>query len=216
MNANRNSAVPLTHAQIWGGIDRLARREGVSPSGLARRARLDPTSFNPSKRVSGGRPRWPSTESLTRVLSACGVSLADFAVLAEDGAVRAEAPLIGFAQAGDDGFFDDQGFPAGEGWDRMVLPGRGHEGLFALEVSGDSMLPAYRAGDRLLVDRSASEYRRGDRVVVRTVEGEVLAKELKRRTPTRLELKSLNPDFRDRVLEMKDVSWMGRILWASQ
>ena len=78
------------------------------------------------------------------------------------------------------------------------------------------MLPAYRAGDRLVVDRSVSEYRRGDRVVVRTLEGEVLAKELKRRTETRLELKSLNPEFNDRTLELKDVSWMGRILWASQ
>jgi hypothetical protein len=54
---------------------------------LARRAGLDATSFNPSKRVSAGdppRPRWPSTESLTLVLQAAGVSLADFAALADD------------------------------------------------------------------------------------------------------------------------------------
>lgn len=210
------SPLALSHAQIWNGIDRLARREGCSASALARRAELDPTSFNPSKRRNGDRLRWPSTESLTRVLTTCGVSLAEFARLAEDGGEAASVPLIGFAQAGDDGFFDDQGFPAGQGWDRMAFPGREGEGLFALEVSGDSMLPAYRAGDRLVVDRSVSEYRRGDRVVVRTTDGEVLAKELQRRTATRLELRSLNPEFRDRTLELKDVSWMGRILWASQ
>lgn len=208
--------MPLSHSQIWNGIDRLARRAGLTASGLARRAELDSTSFNPSKRVSAGRPRWPSTESLTRVLSVCGVSLAEFAELAGDGAMEAPVPLIGFAQAGDDGFFDDQGLPVGEGWDQMAFPGRAREGLFALEVSGDSMLPAYRAGDRLVVDRAVTEYRRGDRVVVRTTSGEVLAKELKRRTATRLELMSLNPEFRDRTLEVKDVSWMGRILWASQ
>lgn len=208
--------MPLTHAQIWNGIDRLARREGCSASGLARRADLDPTSFNPSKRQTADRLRWPSTESLTRVLTVCGISLADFARLAEDAGGEPSVPLIGFAQAGDDGFFDDQGFPSGQGWDRMAFPGRDGEGLFALEVSGDSMLPAYRAGDRLVVDRSVSEYRRGDRVVVRTLEGEVLAKELKRRTQTRLELKSLNPEFQDRTLDLKDISWMGRILWASQ
>lgn len=208
--------MPLDHAQIWNGIDRLARREGLSASGLARRADLDPTSFNPSKRSTGGRGRWPSTESLTRVLRVCGVSLAEFAELAGDGAVEAPVPLLGFAQAGDDGFFDDQGIPAGDGWDQMAFPGRAREGLFALEVSGDSMLPAYRSGDRLVVDRAVTEYRRGDRVVVRTLSGEVLAKELKRRTATRLELISLNPEFRDRVVEIKDVSWMGRILWASQ
>ena len=208
--------MPLTHAQIWNGIDRLARREGLSASALARRADLDPTSFNPSKRQAVDRLRWPSTESLTRVLTVCGVSLADFARLAEDAGAEPSVPLIGFAQAGDEGFFDDQGFPVGHGWDRMAFPGREAEGLFALEVSGDSMLPAYRAGDRLVVDRSVSEYRRGDRVVVRTLEGEVLAKELRRRTATRLELKSLNPEFRDRTLDLKEVSWMGRILWASQ
>ena len=206
----------LSHNQIWNGIDRLARRQGLSASGLARLADLDPTSFNPSKRQSGDRPRWPSTESLTKVLGACGVTLADFARLAEDGGAEPTVPLIGFAQAGDNGFFDDQGFPAGGGWDRMAFPGRDGDGLFALEVSGDSMLPAYRAGDRLVVDRSVTEYRRGDRVVVRTLEGEVLAKELKRRTAGRVELASLNPDFPDRTLELKDVSWMGRILWASQ
>ena len=52
----------LTHAQIWSGIDRLAHRAGLTPSGLARRAGLDPTTFNPSKRFSrdGEKPRWPS------------------------------------------------------------------------------------------------------------------------------------------------------------
>ena len=112
--------MPLSHAQIWNGIDRLARREGCSASALARRADLDPTSFNPSKRQAAGRLRWPSTESLTKVLTVCGVSLADFARLAEDAGGEAAVPLIGFAQAGDDGFFDDQGFPAGQGWDRMA------------------------------------------------------------------------------------------------
>lgn len=206
----------LSHTQIWTAIDRLARHEGCSVSSLARRADLDPTSFNPSKRTAGGRPRWPSTESLAKVLAVCGISLGAFAGLAEDSAAGlAGVPVIGLAQAGDDGFFDDSGFPAGEGWDRMIFPDA-REGQFALEITGDSMLPAYRSGDRILVDRSAAEYRRGDRVVVRTTEGEVLAKELVRRTPTHLELKSLNPDFRDRTVALQDVSWIGRILWASQ
>ena len=167
--------------------------------------------------MTDGRARWPSTESLTKVLSALGVSLGEFAALAED-ADRSEpdVPLLGFAQAGDDGFFDDGGFPAGEGWDRMAFPGVAREGLFALGVQGDSMLPAYRAGDRLVVDRTVADFRPGDRVVVRTIAGEVMAKELRRQTADRIELKSLNPDYPDRTLRRRDVSWMGRILWASQ
>ena len=209
--------MPLSHAQIWSALDRLAAREGLTPSSLARRADLDSTSFNPSKRMTDGRARWPSTESLTKVLSALGVSLGEFAALADD-ADRSEpgVPLLGFAQAGDDGFFDDGGFPAGEGWDRMAFPGVAREGLFALGVQGDSMLPAYRAGDRLVVDRTVADFRPGDRVVVRTIAGEVMAKELRRQTADRIELKSLNPDYPDRTLRRRDVSWMGRILWASQ
>ena len=79
--------MPLSHSQLWSAIDGLARREGMTASGLARRAGLDATSFNPSKRFGPGdppRPRWPSTESLTRILQATGVSLGDFATLARE------------------------------------------------------------------------------------------------------------------------------------
>lgn len=50
----------LTHEQVWTALDRLAARAGLSASGLARRAGLDPTTFNKSKRVTpDGRERWP-------------------------------------------------------------------------------------------------------------------------------------------------------------
>ena len=42
----------LTHAQIWTALDRLAARAGLSPSGLAKKAGLDPTTFNKSKRIT--------------------------------------------------------------------------------------------------------------------------------------------------------------------
>ena len=77
------------------------------------------------------------------------------------------------------------------------------------------MLPVYRAGDRIIV-LPTSEPRRGDRVVVKTTAGEVLAKEVARVTAKRLELKSLNPDYPGRVLERSEVAWVARILWASQ
>jgi phage repressor protein C with HTH and peptisase S24 domain len=77
------------------------------------------------------------------------------------------------------------------------------------------MAPAYRDGDVILVSPSAP-IRRGDRVVVRTKDGEVLAKELKRRTAKSIELKSLNTQHPDRTLATPDVLWIARILWASQ
>ena len=86
---------------------------------------------------------------------------------------------------------------------------------YALKISGQSMLPAYRDGDVILVSPSAP-VRPGDRVVVKTRDGEVMAKELKRRTPSAIELRSLNAEHEDRVLFADDVVWMARILWVSQ
>ncbi len=208
----------LSHAQVWSAIDRLAARAGLSASGLARRAGLDPTTFNKSKRVTpAGRARWPSTESLAKALAATGTSFDTFVTLIEPSTAAAAraVPLLGFAEAGAGGYFDDGGFPAGEGWDEIAFPAVTDEHAYALEVSGQSMEPAYRDGDVILVS-PAAPIRRGDRVVVRTKDGEVLAKELKRRTAKSIELKSLNAQHADRTLATSDVLWIARILWASQ
>src|SRR4030095_13492706 len=79
----RAGLVPmLQHADVWRGIDRLAAKHGLSASGLARRAGLDPTAFNPSKRITReGRPRWPSTESLSKILTVTGEPFVDFVLL---------------------------------------------------------------------------------------------------------------------------------------
>ncbi len=209
--------MPLSHAKLWKALDALAAREGLSPSGLARRAGLDATAFNPSKRFGAARrPRWPSTESLTRTLEATGASLADFAALAQDAPARSTTvPLLGMAQAGDDGFFDDAGLPTGDGWDQTELPVPA-AGLFSLRISGDSMAPLYRQGDRVLVDRDRTDVRRGDRVVVRTTTGETVAKELSALTTRSATLSSINPTYPPRVLARRDIDWMARILWVSQ
>ena len=209
----------LSHEKVWEAIDALAARYDLTPSGLARRSGLDPTTFNKSKRHGAdGRKRWPSTESLAKVIEATGASIDDFLGLLQDGTSRLPrraVPLIGFAQAGAGGFFDDAGFPAGQGWDEVEFPSGGADGTFALEVAGDSMMPLYRDGDVLLVSRS-EQVRRGDRVVVRTMEGEVMAKVLQRRTPKTVELKSINPAHEDRVFSADEIDWIARIVWASQ
>jgi phage repressor protein C with HTH and peptisase S24 domain len=209
----------LSHSHIWAAIDALANRLSTTPSGLARMAGLDPTSFNKSKRASPEdppRPRWPSTESLAKLLEATGIKFSEFALLAEGRASGQGIPLIGFAQAGSAGFFDDSGFPLGQGWDEITFPGA-HAGLYALEISGDSMEPLYRDGDRILVDpHNSQNLRKGDRVVVKTSDGEVMAKELVRYSARTIELRSLNPDFPDRSLDRLEVAWIARIVWASQ
>jgi len=208
----------LTHAQIWTAIDRLAARAGLSPSGLAKKAGLDPTTFNKSKRVTpDGRARWPSTESVAKSLDATGFSVNAFiSLIADSSRTPAQAvPLIGFAEAGAGGFFDDGGFPVGKGWDEVAFPAVNDPHAYALEISGDSMKPAYRDGDVIVVSPAAT-VRRGDRVVVKTKSGEVMVKELKRKTTKAVELQSLNREHPDRTVPVQDMLWIARIVWASQ
>ena len=210
----------LTHKQIWSALDALAAKNRLSPSGLAKLSGLDTTTFNKSKRgAPSGKLRWPSTESISKVLAATGASLEDFvALVSRDGGARGRvrlAPLVGMAQAGSRGFFDDAGFPAGAGWDEIPFPELADEHAYALEITGESMLPVYRDGDRIVVSPAAN-VRRGDRVVVKTVAGEVMAKLLTRLTAQKVELKSLNPAYDNRAFALSEIAFVHRIIWASQ
>ncbi|MGX9962222.1 S24 family peptidase [Roseomonas sp. F4] len=216
----------MRHEDIWRAIDALAAEHGLSASGLARRAGLDATAFNPSKRTGAdGRARWPSTESVAKVLSATGTGFEAFASLVTGapalsrGGGRAtisrRIPLIGLAQAGSDGFFDDGGYPVGGGWDEISIPDVPDPNAYALEISGESMEPVFRDGDVVIVSPGAP-VRRGDRVVVRTRQGEVMAKQLLRQSARRVELASLNPAHPNYSFDLAELAWMHRIVWASQ
>ncbi len=209
----------LSHSDIWRAIDRLAAEYGLSASGLARRAGLDPTTFNKSKRITReGKLRWPSTESVAKILAATGCRLSEFIGFIDpsgDSTPLQRIPVIGCAQAGSQGFFGDAGYPTGSGWDEIVFPDIGDPHAYALEISGDSMEPLYRDGDTIIVSPTAS-LRRGDRVVVKTINGEVMVKELQRSTAHRVELLSLNPEHESRTLSIDEISWIARVVWASQ
>lgn len=214
----------LSHEQIWRAIDRLATTFGYSPSGLAKQGGLDPTSFNKSKRFGpDGKPRWPSTESLSRILSATGATMSDFLSLIDDNSEeqnqrRLTIPVIGFAQAGSQGFFDEEGYPRGDSWDEVRFPefnAHDDDEIYALEINGDSMEPLYRKGDVLVLSPKA-KLRNGDRIVIKTTNGEVMAKELVKQNASRIEIKSLNPHHENRKIPMSEVAWMARVIWVSQ
>jgi phage repressor protein C with HTH and peptisase S24 domain len=209
----------LTHAQIWTALDRLAALAGLSPSGLAKKSGLDPTTFNKSKRITrDGRTRWPSTESVAKALAATGTTIDTFVQLIEEtgpSAIKKTVPLIGLAEAGKDGYFDHTGFPTGQGWEEIRFPALNDEHAYALEISGDSMAPAYPEGTFIIVSPAAS-IRRGDRVVVRTADNAMMVSELKRRTAKTIELRSINPPHPERTLPVRDVLWIARVVWASQ
>lgn len=221
----------LSHETVWAALDAMAQKNQLSPSGLALKSGLDATSFNKSKRVTAkGRPRWPSTESLAKALRATDTSFEEFVAFVRHSNPQSKGrsghksnralaprhvPLLGLAQAGAGGFFDDGGFPAGQGWDEIPFPAQDKDGVYALEVSGDSMQPLYRDGDIVIVAPAAT-VRKGDRVVVKTIDGEVMAKTLSRQNAKTVELTSINPKHPDRKLNLSKIEWIARILWASQ
>ena len=222
-------------------IDALAQDYDLSVSRLARTAGLDATTFNKSKRIGAdGRQRWPSTESLSKIMEATNTNIDGFLATMRDGQASfaqgfgglqetggtyipdapgviapVSIPLLGLAQAGSGGFFDDAGLPTGEGWEAVEFPQSNREPLYALEIAGDSMEPLYRDGDRIVVSPTAS-VRRGDRVVVRTGDGEIMAKTLARQTANTVELDSENPEHPRRTFELASIDWIARIMWVSQ
>ncbi|MBI3711183.1 MAG: helix-turn-helix transcriptional regulator [Proteobacteria bacterium] len=210
----------LRHADIWQAIDQLARERGFSPSGLARKAGLDPTTFNKSKRVArDGRPRWPSTESIAKILEATGATLADFVayigtVPSAAGAVR-RVPVVGLTQAGVTGLFDAAGHPSGGQWDELLFPEIADPHAYALAVSGSGLEPMYRDGDTLIVSPVAG-LRRNDRAVVKTNAGDMLIRLFLRRGSRKVEVAAFDAPQVEQTIAVEDVAFVHRIVWASQ
>ena len=217
----------LSHEQVWAAIDALAAQNGLSPSGLARRAGLDPTTFNPSKRIAGdGRPRWPSTESLAKILEATGEPLSQF-VARVDGDNKAlrmggrhilsrqQLPFAGFATVSGRNAFDSHGQPAGPGWAQLSFPDPKVKDAFALEVTGDRFMPLYRAGD-IIIAACSLPIRRGDRVVVKQAEGALSIMTLSQRRRDRTEFTTVKGLPESCILKHDQIEWLARIFWASQ
>jgi phage repressor protein C with HTH and peptisase S24 domain len=212
----------FTHAEVWLGIDRLARHHGLTASGLARRAGLDPTTFNPSKRITKeDKPRWPSTESLAKILTATETPFSAFvAMMSDDMGAKIEPPTqrmrcVALDQARRKTLFDAAGFPVGADWDEIDFPNLDDRQAYALEVHGDAMAPTYRDGDLLIVSPGAS-IRRHDRVLLKPVKGEMVAGLLLRRTAQRVELAPFAQGQETRRFAIGEVGWLARIVWASQ
>jgi phage repressor protein C with HTH and peptisase S24 domain len=189
---------------------------------LARRAGLDPTTFNPSKRITKqDKPRWPSTESIAKILHATATPFDDFVALMPERAGQTRQVTshrlrcVAMDQAEREALFDAAGFPVGNDWDEIDFPSLDDEHAYALEVRGDVLSPTYRDGDLLVVSPVAN-VRRRDRVVLMTAEGALLTGMLMRRTAQKIELAPFAEATGVQTLPIRGVAWLARILWVSQ
>lgn len=212
----------LSHAQVWRAIDTLAETYGLSPSGLAKRAGLDATTFNPSKRIApDGRARWPSTESIAKVLDATGASLDHFLQLVEAAPAQARqiatVPIIGLAQANRDDAFDENGKPSGQHWSMIELPGfvLADDHLYGLRIEGHDYMPSYRDGDILLISAALPVNPR-ERGLIKLRSGDVIVADLVRQNARDIVFAPIGGDKQEQSLSHKALAFAARVLWASQ
>lgn len=207
----------LSHERVWAAIDQLALKNDLSPSGLARRAGLDPTTFNESKRIAtGGRPRWPSTESIAKILDATGARLDEFAALMETGAQAAEtawpsAPTIGFASATGQAAMK----PADGSGSIPSLKSRAPKGEFTYTVTDERYLPLYRPGDIVIADATVP-IRRGDRILMKRTGESISVAVLDRNMPSVLKVRTIGDKPAINQFKHSEIDWIARILWVSQ
>lgn len=190
------------HERLWAAIDGIAARNGLSASGLARRAGLDATALNKSKRFTAdGRPRWPSTESIDKILAATGCDLLDLVRLVDARMARPSATTPrtapNFAGFHDDGEAEDLG--------RRTL---------RLEVGDEAMRPVFRKGDVLILAVEEAP-RPGDRVVLSIDGGSVVARVYLGRDEDGLGFEPIVGGPRETLAEAR-IAGLARILWASQ
>lgn len=181
----------LKHPDIWRAIDELAAQYGFSPSGLAREAGLDATTFNLSKRTGdGGKKRWPSTESVAKILEVTGASFMEFAALVAKTDFKNKLQVIGLASAAKGAHFDADGQPTGKSWAKQNIAGVGDADAFGIEVNAKTLEPAYRQG-ALLVACPGTKPQKGDRAAIVTADGQLHVREVTKVTGKIYELASL-------------------------
>ena len=206
----------LTHDQIWAAIDALVARQGLSASGLARLAGLDATTFNKSKRISKeGNPRWPSTESIAKILAATQVGVDEFLSLIPNQSPAATETLP-FRTNGDgaQARFGANLAPEGPGWEQIEQPITPATRCFAVGIDPKVAGPGYPPGTILILSAEV-EARSGDRVALIHGDDRLEIVRLGQMTATQIHFESLDGQSLA-PRKRSEIKGIARILWASQ
>lgn len=207
----------MQYEQVWNAVDKLAKVQGLSASGLAKKAGLDATTFNKSKRIRpDGKKRWPSLDSINKIIEVSGISFEQFYNMIENETMPKFAPSIPFIKASNISEkleIHDKGFNTNN-WSKVRFPDS-KDNLLALDIDSDNYLPNYRSGTLLILSKN-SEVRRGDRVAIFKNDGSLLIKEFIRRTSSSLEVVEIDDLQKESSIDINQVKLVNRIVWAGQ
>lgn len=208
----------MQYEQVWNAVDKLAKTQGLSPSGLAKKAGLDATTFNKSKRVRpDGKNRWPSLDSINKIIEVSGISFDQFYNLMEVDSSSVKfapsIPFIKFSQLGVKPKINKKELSTND-WSKVRFPD-GKDKIYAVDIDDDRFEPFYRFGTLVIVSKN-SEIRRGDRILVIKNDDQIEIKEFVRRTSSSMEVNDILSRGEEYSISLKDIKLVNRIVWVSQ
>lgn len=202
----------MNYNEIWEAVDKLAEMNGLTPSGLAKKAGLDPTTFNKSKRICpDGKKRWPSLDSINKITSVCHISFEDFYhILDETGktdGIRGVSiiPIYNLSDWGrEDNQYKNKSY--------INFPNMESD-MYAVLVNGkNEVYPA----NSVLILSPTSPIKKGNKVLLtlkftkETIIGEFI---------NRINggIKILNSATKEKIaINISEIEKIGRIMWVSQ
>ncbi len=206
----------MKYEQVWEAVDKLAKINGLSPSGLAKKAGLDSTTFNKSKRTRpDGKKRWPSLDSLNKIIDVCNISFDEFFALVSDDDSDKHLHSIPYVSYSDlsEGKASISANFSNNKWQKIQFPDA-RDNLYALDLNTNILEPFYRNGTLLILSQE-SEIRSGDRVVVFMKNNAIVVAEFIRRTAATIETKEIIGSEK-KSINVDDIHLIHRIVWASQ
>lgn len=207
----------MKYETVWSAVDNLAKSMGLSPSGLAKKSGLDATTFNKSKRKRpDGKNRWPSLDSLNKVLEFCNLTFDEFYKFgdADNANEKLNAiPYLKISAIAQSDCCKDNSLDT-SGWDMFCFPD-GNNSLYALEIDTSDYAPLYKFGTLIILTKN-SEIRRNDRVAIFKNDATVGLYEFIHRKPKTVELASLNQPEVIISIDIEEIKFLHRIVWASQ
>jgi len=205
----------MKYAQIWNAVDKLAELNGLSPSGLAKKAGLDSTTFNKSKRIRpDGKKRWPSLESINKIISVCDISFDDFYRLAGDNANKGaeNKNLIAIFELSK--IAAQKSETESETIAKIRFP-EVIDKMYAVEIDCQTMPSPYNKGATVIVAEGI-EIRRGDKILLIKNDSSVVLGKFVNRTASALKIEDFALDMKEITAKIAEVATIGRILWISQ